>query len=106
MRNIINIKQEINKMADRDYQVKMTIEKGDDVEVIKFDYHDTNGIFPLYNALINVIRGIEDAHIDLETCNPVFAHEVNGSPNKNDRLLRMLKETQKMQGVTINAYAE
>ncbi|MEI3606905.1 hypothetical protein SPD48_14470 [Pseudogracilibacillus sp. SE30717A] len=100
------ITQTLEQKDDRDYQVKMTVDKGDNVEVIEFDYYDTNGIFPLYNALINTIRGIEDKHIQLETCNPVFAREVNGTAGKNSRLLEILKETQKIQGVTIDAYTK
>lgn len=99
----ITIIQELEKIDARAYQVKMTVERAEDVEVIEFEYNDTNGIFPLYNSLINTIRGIEDAHIELETCNPVFAREVNGSPNRHARLLEILIETKNVQGVTINA---
>ena len=105
MESII-ITQSLKQTGDRAYQVKMTVDKGDDVEVIEFDYYDTNSIFPLYNSLINVIRSIGDAHIKLETCNPTFAREVNGSPNKNSRLLDILQETKKVQGVTIDAYTK
>lgn len=102
----VSITQNLKGTGDGSYQVKMEVNHGEKIEVIEFNYSDTNGIFPLYNSLINTIRGIEDKHIELETCNPVFASEVNGSPNKNYRLLEILKETQSIQNVSINATAQ
>ena len=103
MEHIINITQELTKTGNASYEVKMTVDKGDDVETIEFNYSDCNGIFPLYNSLINTIRGIEDCHVVLTTSDKRFAREVRGIPNKNARLLEILKQTQEIQSVTIDA---
>lgn len=104
MRDTFTITQELTKTSEASYIVKMTIGSSDDVEVIEFNYNDSrNSIFPLYSSLISTIRGIEDAHIELTTCNQAFAEEINGSPNRNSTMLRILNETKEIQGVTIDA---
>lgn len=100
MGHVVKLKQKIEKIGDGSYIVEITINNS---TVTEFNYDNTNGIFPLYNSLINVIRGYEDVHIELETNNPIFAREVNGVPNKHTRLLGILNETKKMHGVTIDA---
>ena len=104
MENTISIKQELFNQGGRNYDVIMTVDRGDDTEVIEFNYEDTNAIFPLYNSLINTIRGIEDAHVELETVNPDFIEEIKGSPNRNSRLLNILIDVKQSQGVTIDAF--
>ena len=104
MENKISIKQELFNLGGRNYDVIMTVDRGDDTEVIEFNYEDSNGIFPLYNSLINTIRGIEDAHVELKTVNPDFISEITGSPNKNSRLLNILNDVKQAQGVTIDAF--
>lgn len=106
MLHAININQRLKQVGDRDYQVKMEIEDDGVIEVIEFNYTETNGIFPLYNSLINVIRQYENVHINLTTINQVFIREVNGSSGKNSRLLTILNETKQEKGVTIDAYTK
>lgn len=103
MEHIINITQTITHLGGKKWQVKMVIESNDNSYETEFNYSDTNGIFPLYNSLINTIRQYEDVHINLTTNNAVFAQEVNGSAGKNSRLLSILNETKREQGVTIDA---
>lgn len=100
MRYTVKLKQKIEKVGDGSYVVEITINNS---TVSEFKYNNTNGIFPLYNSLINIIRGYEDVHVELETNNPIFAREVNGMPNKHTRLLGILNETKKIQRVTIDA---
>lgn len=103
MEHIINITQELTKTGDASCVVKMEVESGENVEVIEFNYENTNFIFPYYNSLINTIRGVEDCHIQLKTDSEVFAREVRGNPNKNTRLLEILKNIQERQNITIDA---
>lgn len=106
MEHIINITQTIEQVDDRDWQVKMEIESEGGSTFTEFNYTDTNGIFPLYNSLINTIRQFKDVHINLTTSNQVFVKEVNGSAGKNSRLLQILNETKQEKGVTIDAYTK
>lgn len=104
MKSNIKIKQTLENTGNADYLVTMTIFKnGEDSEINEFEYNDTNRIFPYYNSLINTIRDYEDVHIELETDSKTFAHEVAGNPNRNTRMLEILKNTQEIQGVTIDA---
>jgi len=100
---LIKIRQEMEHKGNRDFKVILSVETGEDVETIEFNYFDVNSIYPLYNSLISFVREVEDAHIELETCNPNFASEISGRPNRNSTLLRILKDTQEMQGITIEA---
>lgn len=103
MNDTISIEQELINKGGRDHDVIMTVDYGNDVETIEFNYFDTNDIFPRYNAIINTIRGIEDADVELICDNAVFVEEVNGSPNVNTRLLSILNDVKQMQGVTLTA---
>lgn len=106
MENKISIKQELIHKGGREYDVIMTIERGNDVEKVEHNFKDTNGIYPLYRSLINTIRDIEDTHVDLVTENEAFVEELNGSPNRNSRLLNMFNDIKQVQGVTINAIVQ
>jgi|SRR5699024_2785176 len=102
MGNVINIEQTIKRTGKGSYDVIMNIKNGSDTENIEFNYSQTNGIFPLYNSLINVIRKYENVHIELTTNNKIFAKEIKGSPNRNTSLLNIYIDIQKQQGVTLD----
>jgi|SRR5699024_489574 len=98
---VSEITQELFDLGDREYRVGITTEDG---EIHEFYYNDCNAVFPLYNSLINIIRRhFSDCHVELTTCLPQFAAEVNGIPNRNTRMLEILRQTQETQGVSINA---
>src|SRR5699024_9063514 len=99
--NTISIKQELIHKGGRNYDVIMTVDRGDDVEKVEHNFTDTNGIYPLYRSLIDTLRDIEDAHVDLITGNEAFVNELNGSPNRNSKLLSMFNDIKQIQGVTI-----
>lgn len=103
MEHIINITQELTKTGDASCVVKIEIESDENVEVIEFNYENTNFIFPYYNSLINAISKMKDVHIELKTDSEVFAKEVRGNPNKNTRLLEILKNIQERRNITIDA---
>jgi len=102
--NIIIIKQELIQTGNASFTVKMTSEIEGNAVIRDFKYSDCNGIYPLYNSLINTIQEMENVHIDLETSDKRFASEVNGNPNKNARMLEILKNIQERQNITIDAY--
>jgi len=104
MRNTIFITQKLTKTGDASSVVKVEIESDGNIEVNEFNYSNTNFIFPLYNSLINTISEMKDVHIELKTDSKVFAREVNGIPNKNTRMLEILKNIQERQNITIDAY--
>lgn len=98
---VTEITQELFDLGEREYRVEITTE---DEEIHEFYYNDCNAVFPLYNSLINIIRRhLSDCHVELTTCLPQFAAEVNGTPNRNTRMLEILRQTQEAQGVSINA---
>jgi len=103
-RKVSEITQELFDLGEREYRVEITTENG---EIHEFYYDDSNAIFPLYNSLINTIRRhFSDCHIELTTDLSQFAAEVNGTPNKNTRMLEILRQTQETHGVSINATAD
>jgi len=103
MGHTINITQKLTKTGDASSTVKMTIERGGIIEVIEHNYEDTNFIYPLYNSLIRTIDEMEDVHIELETNDKRFAHEIAGNPNRNSRMLEILRNKQERQNITIDA---
>lgn len=101
MKKIIKIKQEIIEIDPGIYDVDIKVDEGD-IQV--FEYNDTNAIYPLYNSLIQVIKEMEDVHIELETSDKRFAIEISGNPNRNSRMLEILIEIKERRNITINAY--
>lgn len=106
MENIISIKQELIYKGGRAYDVIMTVDRGDSKEEVEHNFTDCNGIYPLYRSLIDTLRDIEDAHVDLTTENDAFVNELNGSPNRNSKLLSMFNDIKQIQGVTVNAITQ
>lgn len=94
----IEVIQTLHGVGPGNYEVDIEV----DEEVETFYYSDSNAIFPLYNSLINAIRDFEDATINLTTCNPKFAREIQGNPNKNARMLEILTDLKIRNGLTIN----
>lgn len=101
---IINITQTIKRIGQRDYIVKMKTEIEEGSIVQEFEYNDSNGIYPLYNSLINTIRQYNNVHINLMTSSKVFVEEVNGSLRKNGRLYQILEETKEQQSVEVDVF--
>jgi len=103
MGHIIIIKQKLTKTGDASSTVKMTIERGGIIEVIEHNYENTNFIYPLYDSLTRTIDEMEGVHIELETNDKRFAHEIAGNPNRNSRMLEILRNKQERQNITIDA---
>src|SRR5699024_8997205 len=103
MGHIIIIKQKLTKTGDASSTVKMTIERGGIIEVIEHNYENTNFIYPLYDSLTRTIDDMEGVHIELETNDKRFAHEIAGNPNRNSRMLEILRNKQERQNITIDA---
>lgn len=103
MGHIITIKQELKTTGYASSTVKMTIERDGFAEVVEHNYEDTNFIYPLYNSLIRTIDEMEGVHIELETNDKRFAHEIAGNPNRNSRMLEILRNIQERQNITIDA---
>lgn len=99
----IKITQKLIKTGDASYQIRMEVDSANDIEIIEFNYEKTNAIYPLYRSLIEVLKQYENVHIKLKTSSEVFVREVKGIPNKNTRLLEILKEIKERQNITIDA---
>lgn len=99
----VKITQTLEQTGDASYLVKLEVDKGVDMEVIEFRYDRCNQVFPAYRSLINILPDYEDVHIELQTDSEALVREYNDLPNKNARLLQILKETLERQGITLDA---
>src|SRR5690625_4400774 len=95
----INITQELTKTGNASYEVRMTVNDAEESEIFTFD--NTNGVYPLYKSLIEIIKEYKDVTVNLTTSDSRFGKEIQGVPNRNTTLLDILKDVQERNEIEI-----
>lgn len=94
-----HITQTIEHVGDAAYKVTLEI----DGNTYEEHYERSNAVFPAYKTIINAIKTLENvSHVTVTTNSEQLIYEYNKLPNKNATLLRQLRETAALKGVTLS----